>query len=199
MASLDFEREKIAFKEYYRLNHDAFARAETAFRVLVRSLMAAASDIERPQITSRIKDCEECIGKFMRRYQRDLEENKTAYEIKDYITDLIGVRVTCFYEAELDIIVRHLRENFKVAGVSTNVRPWKRNEIHFGTGSSPGCQAKRTTQILAGIPRNQSIPIRNSGSNDHSTCVERDRSRDFIQEEYPRRFGPAHSCIGGSF
>ncbi len=118
MASTDFEKEKNAFKEYYRINYDALLRADTAFRVLIRSLLAAVSDIHRPQITSRVKDCEECIGKFSRRYQRDLEEHERQYEIKDYITDLIGVRITCFYESEVDMIVGHLKQNFKIAGMT---------------------------------------------------------------------------------
>ena len=117
MASLDFEKEKIEFKEFYRCNYELLLRADTAFRVLVRSLLAAASDVHT-QVTSRVKDCEECIGKFSRRYQQALEANKREYEIKAYITDLIGVRVTCFYESDVDLLVKLLHENFKIAGIT---------------------------------------------------------------------------------
>jgi putative GTP pyrophosphokinase len=117
MASLDFEKEKVEFKEFYRRNYELFLRADTAFRVLVRSLLSATSDITT-QVTSRVKDCEECIGKFSRRYQQGLEANKKEYEIKDYITDLIGIRITCFYESDVDLIVKLLHENFKIAGIT---------------------------------------------------------------------------------
>src|SRR6266446_3741631 len=132
MASLDFEKEKASFKEFYRLNHDVFIRAETVFRVLVRSLLSAGHHFEKAQVTSRLKDCEECITKFYRRYQGELEENKSEYEIKDYITDLIGVRITCFYESDVDVIVKHLHDNFKVAGVTDKRAAMEAERDTFG-------------------------------------------------------------------
>jgi len=64
MASLDFEKEKNLFKEYYHTNVDLLLRAETAFRVLVRSLLANVDGLEAPVVTSRLKDCDGCIKKF---------------------------------------------------------------------------------------------------------------------------------------
>lgn len=118
MASLDFDKEKSAFKDFYRNNYDLLLHAETAFRVLIRSLLAAEGQIGHTQVTSRLKDCDECIAKFGRKYQQSLEENSTEYEINKYITDLIGLRVTCFYEPALDQIVKTLHSNFKVVGVT---------------------------------------------------------------------------------
>lgn len=100
---LGFQQAKDNFKDYYRANTELFRRAETAFRVLIRSLLANTPTIETPVVTSRVKDCEECIRKFELKYLKNFGESE-YYEIKTYITDLVGVRVACFYETDIPII-----------------------------------------------------------------------------------------------
>lgn len=118
MASIDFEKEKGAFKEWYRTNIDVLHKAENVFRVLIESLLSATPHFEAPVVTSRVKECDEAIRKFSLKYQSALEENGKAYEIKDYITDLVGIRVTCFYEDDIPKIQQLLLKNFKVEGVT---------------------------------------------------------------------------------
>lgn len=113
MPSLDFDAEKAAFRDYYNENAPRFEQAKDAFLTLISSLLAHAK-ISVASITGRVKDRDESIKKFTRKYQGELEKNGTAYEIKDHITDLIGLRVVCLYEDETDPVGHLMGTNFDV-------------------------------------------------------------------------------------
>lgn len=132
MASLDFEAEKAAFREYHNDNNELLHDAESFFRSLIASLLSRVSGLEKPIVSSRLKDREECIRKFSRKYQTPLEESKTPYEIKDHITDLIGLRVVCLYESEVDQIVETLRGNFEVLEETNKIKAIESTENTFG-------------------------------------------------------------------
>lgn len=132
MASLDFEQEKNSFREYYGSNYPLLKAAEESFRTLVASLLAGNKEFPTPVVSSRLKDREECISKFIRKYQSDLEERKEPYEIKDYITDLIGVRVTCYYEIDVPHIRRILDDNFHVIEVTDKTSKLESRDDTFG-------------------------------------------------------------------
>ena len=93
MASLEFEIEKNAFRDFYGLSYPKLKAAEDSFRALVTSLLSGDDSFPSPVITSRVKDREGCIKKFAEKYQTDLEAQQQPYEIKNYITDILGVRV----------------------------------------------------------------------------------------------------------
>ncbi|ANH35046.1 hypothetical protein ACI2S5_18525 [Ralstonia nicotianae] len=87
MASLDFDAEKTAFRDYYDTERSLLEGAIESFLTLVRSLLASAN-ITVSKVEGRLKSREECIKKFTRKYRSSLESSKTPYEIKDHITDL---------------------------------------------------------------------------------------------------------------
>lgn len=132
MPSLDFETEKVAFRSYYNDNHQRLRDAEDFFRSLITTLTARVDGLEKPSVTSRLKDREECIGKFSRKYQTALEQKQEPYEIAPHITDLIGLRVVCLYESEIENVVRILRENFDVIEESNKIEKVESTENTFG-------------------------------------------------------------------
>jgi putative GTP pyrophosphokinase len=132
MASLDFDKEKASFREYYSVNQRLLLDAEAFFRSLVGSLLSMSSALTTPTVIGRVKDREESIKKFVRKYQSDLESAKIPYEIKDYITDLVGVRVICLYEDEVDKISKILGENFDVLEVTDKIKALESTEDEFG-------------------------------------------------------------------
>lgn len=67
--------------------------AKEAFMALIRSLLLDAGTVEISKIEGRVKDREECIQKFSRKYRPALEASGTSYEIREHISDLIGLRV----------------------------------------------------------------------------------------------------------
>lgn len=132
MPSLDFELEKTAFRDFYSENQKALLDAEVLFRSLVASLLSGAATITPPTVTSRVKDREESIKKFSRKYQTFLEQAKLEYQIRDHITDLIGVRVVCLYEDEVDRIGELMKNNFDVLEVTDKIKELESTEDAFG-------------------------------------------------------------------
>ena len=93
MTSLDFEKEKLAFESYYDSNKELFKKALRFYINIIRSLLRKSDVVVVKKIEGRVKEKEECLRKFKRKYRNDLEEREQAYEIKDYITDLLGIRI----------------------------------------------------------------------------------------------------------
>jgi putative GTP pyrophosphokinase len=132
VASLDFEVEKTKFRDYYGENQRLFFDAEVFIRSLIGSLLSSSSSITYPTMSGRVKDREESIKKFVLKYQSDCEATKVPYEIASFITDLIGVRVVCLYEDEVQKIADLLTENFVVLEVTDKIKALESTETEFG-------------------------------------------------------------------
>ena len=131
MPSLDFEAEKAVFREYYNDNAQRLDQAKEAFLTLLASLISHA-ELDVAAASGRIKDREESIKKFMRKYQGDLEESGTPYEIKNHITDLIGLRLVCLYEDEIEPMGQFIRKHFDVIDVTDKTAEIEGTENAFG-------------------------------------------------------------------
>jgi putative GTP pyrophosphokinase len=116
MATTDLEKEVENFYKYYLDNYKVFEQAAEYFKSLINSLVS--DDCEIQSISFRVKDKEECISKFKRKYLQKLEEDSKPYQIKEQITDLIGLRIVCLYENEIVKIQEILNTNFKVVDVT---------------------------------------------------------------------------------
>ncbi|WP_419783142.1 GTP pyrophosphokinase [Maridesulfovibrio sp.] len=112
MPSLDFDKEKNRFREFYTDNHHKLIDGARLYEGLINALISKDNGIAKPTVTFRVKDREESIRKFARKYQTILEDKQEQYEIKDHITDLVGLRVTCIYESDVQEVVKLLKENF---------------------------------------------------------------------------------------
>lgn len=132
MPSLDFEAEKTRFRTYYGDNYELLKEAEEFVRSLITSLLSQTPQLAKPTIVSRVKDREESIAKFSRKYQAQLESTKQPYEIKDCITDLIGMRVICLYEEDISKVVDTLRANFCVLEETDKIKKVETTEDTFG-------------------------------------------------------------------
>lgn len=131
MASLDFEAEKIAFRAYHDEHAHRLEQAKVAFLTLLGSLLAHG-DMAVAASTGRIKDREEAIKKFARKYQGPLEQSATPYEIHDHITDLIGLRLVCLYEDEIEAMSDLIRPHFEVIEVTDKSAELEGTENAFG-------------------------------------------------------------------
>jgi putative GTP pyrophosphokinase len=132
MPSLDFDTEKAAFLAAYDRDLPLLEEARASFIALLTALVTHAGNIQVAKIDGRIKDREECIRKFSRKYRAALEESSTAYEITPYITDLIGIRIVCLYEDELDLVADVVRSHFEVIEISNRVAAVEKTESSFG-------------------------------------------------------------------
>lgn len=132
MPSLDFELEELRFQAFHDQQLPQLQAACTAFVALVGAQLAQASQVEVAKIEGRVKDREECIRKFSRKYRAALEESGTPYEIQPYISDLIGVRVVCLYEDGLEKVAEAVAALFDVIDVTDKVRAVEGTEASFG-------------------------------------------------------------------
>lgn len=132
MASLDFEQEKIFFREYYNARYPLFADAVNSYQNLLTLLLADHDAFSAPSVLGRVKEREECIGKFARKYLKKCENERTPYEIKDYITDIIGLRLICLYESDTQLVRDVLADNFEIVDETDKTRALEIHDDTFG-------------------------------------------------------------------
>ena len=96
-----FKSAQTEFREFYNSNLEDIQAAEKAFRNL-SVLLLKNQEFPEPKVSSRVKNRSECIRKFDGKYSLILEESGEEYKIKDHITDLIGVRIVCLYESDIE-------------------------------------------------------------------------------------------------
>ncbi len=132
MPSLDFDLEEARFRTYYADQKAVLQQACTALTALVGTAVASAGGVDVAKVEGRVKDADECIRKFVRKYRPALEESNTPYDIQTYITDLVGVRVVCLYEDELEKVAQVLRARFAVIDVTDKVTAVESTEASFG-------------------------------------------------------------------
>lgn len=87
---------------------------------------------EVTKIEGRVKDKDECIKKFHRKYQSTLETDEQPYEIKDFISDLIGIRIVCLYEDQIPVVSEVLQRHFKTLDVTDKISAVESTEGSFG-------------------------------------------------------------------
>lgn len=131
MASLNFEAEKASFRAFYDDNIDVLKNGKFSFLTLIRSLLVS-TEYAAAVTTGRIKEREECVRKFSRKYQKDLEKAQEPYEIKDHITDLVGLRLVCLYDDQIEPIGDLIRGQFDVLNITDKIAAIEGTENSFG-------------------------------------------------------------------
>lgn len=120
------------FAPFYAQQCAALNDACEALADMVTEVLAQAGGVDVAKVEGRVKDADECIRKFVRKYRPALEESNTPFDIQSYITDLVGVRVVCLYEDELEKIAQIVRAHFAVIDVTDKVSAVESTEASFG-------------------------------------------------------------------
>jgi putative GTP pyrophosphokinase len=132
MPSIDFEVKKSEFRAFHDTTATLLEDAKNSFITLITALTTHADNMSISKIEGRVKDKEECIKKFNLKYRTALESSLEAYSIRDHITDLIGVRIVCLYEDDIDKIRGRLAEHFEVIDVTDKIAQIENTEGSFG-------------------------------------------------------------------
>lgn len=132
MPSLNFKLEKKLFRQFYDQHLEQLEEAKETFAALARSLLKQAPGLQLSKIEARIKDREECIHKFQSKYLLALESTQQPYSIEEHVTDLIGLRIVCLYEDEVQRIKKVLSEHFEVIDTTDKSASLERTEGEFG-------------------------------------------------------------------
>lgn len=132
MASLDFELEKTQFRDFHDANRQLLLDAKDSFIALVNALINHSGAVSISKIDGRVKDREECIRKFSLKYRTSLESSAEPYTIRDHVTDLIGLRVVCLYEDDIEKVRACLSEHFEVVDITDKIAQLEKTEGSFG-------------------------------------------------------------------
>ncbi|NVZ38959.1 RelA/SpoT domain-containing protein, partial [Pseudomonas sp. 21615526] len=132
MPSLDFDQEKVLFREFYSDNLNLLGDAKLSFCALINALVTHSGNVALSKIEGRVKDKEECIRKFNIKYRKNLEAEQKIYSIQEHITDLIGLRVVCLYEDDIENIKNILCEHFDLIDVTDKISLIEKTEDSFG-------------------------------------------------------------------
>lgn len=128
----DLTAEEAEFRAYYARELPVLEHACAFYMALLQSVLSKAGTLEISKIEGRVKERDECLRKFSRKYRSTLEEADLSYLIQDYITDLIGLRVVCLYEDELEQVAGMVRSHFDVIDVTDKVSAVESTEASFG-------------------------------------------------------------------
>ena len=132
MGSVDFELEKRIFRKFYDSNLPLIEEAKNTYIVAINTLIEESDVGEVTKIEGRVKNKDECIKKFQRKYQSKLEAEEQPYRIKDYISDLIGIRIVCLYEDQIPVVSEVLKGHFKIIDVTDKIAAVESTEDLFG-------------------------------------------------------------------
>ena len=127
---IDFEKKVSEFRSYYDDNYDFLTSAADVFKTLIAALLVDKAPIDT--ITSRIKDREECIGKFQRKYLTEIESKNVNYMIQNHLTDLVGLRVVCLHLDDIKEIQKLIESNFKEIDITDKSSQLDSTEDKFG-------------------------------------------------------------------
>jgi putative GTP pyrophosphokinase len=83
-------------------------------------------------VKGRIKDKEECISKFKQKYLPSIDVIDTNYAVKEFITDLIGIRDICLYSDDVNRIRRDLKKYFHEVDITDKSGQLEETEDKFG-------------------------------------------------------------------
>lgn len=153
-------RREDAFRAYYDDRKDALDRAGEVLESLLRRLLRGQPSLSNVTILRRVKDREECLRKFKRKYMGGLLAADADYAIQDYISDLVGLRVICRYKSEIPRIRALLAWEFQVLGTTDKTALLEESESGFGyAGLHLDLKLKESTENLSAFRRAQGIPF----------------------------------------
>jgi len=132
VPSLHFELEKQAFRNFYDSHRQLLEEAKNAYISLIGVQIRQSEIGEMTKIEGRVKERDECIKKFHRKYQAKLEMDEQPYEIKDFISDLVGIRIVCLYEDQIALVSEVLQQHFRLIEVTDKISAVESTEDSFG-------------------------------------------------------------------
>jgi putative GTP pyrophosphokinase len=132
-SAVNYEQLVQDFENFHDSRVKIWERAAAKFReIILYTLKPRFHEDHVPQITSRIKQRDECIAKYNSKYQEKAVENQEIRPIESYITDIIGVRVICLYEDEVELIADLLRSSFDVIEETNKIQSIRSTEDRMG-------------------------------------------------------------------
>ncbi len=132
MASLDFDFEKKVFLEFYDSNLSLLKKFVSRIERTLEDLIRELPESDEFLVRGRVKDRNECLEKFIRKYKRIYEERQEPYTIQLCISDLIGFRIVCIYINQIAPIQEILISEFAMLEATNKIEQMQATENIFG-------------------------------------------------------------------
>lgn len=131
VMAIDWESTRIEFKEWYRENEKKLTLIKDMYTSLVTSILSDRDEFQNPHIESRVKELRSCCDKFEKKYLSKFTDSLTVKQVQEKLTDLIGIRIICSYEDEIEKIAGVIKNNFEDLGVTDKTAKLKDNEFGY--------------------------------------------------------------------
>ena len=105
-------------KNYYDSNLEFYNSALALFIKLIEPL----ANIE--YVSGRIKDYDECLSKFERKYLPGIKTSDRDYKIFDYLSDFVGIRIICPYLKDINTVRKEFEKIFQ-RSFHNRLRPFR--------------------------------------------------------------------------
>lgn len=120
-------------KEFYFVNGERLKNAaETVTRILRGVLDETREELTIHDISGRVKSFDSCVQKYNRKYRSKHETAGGVEKIADLITDLIGIRIVCLYEDDINRVADIVRSTFDVPNQTEKAVELKKDPNRFG-------------------------------------------------------------------
>ena len=117
------------FDKYYEKNKEYLKKAAKTYKNLLMNLLN--ENLEKVDVVYRIKEKESCKEKIGRKYSKILEEDSTINS-QDVLTDLIGVRIICMYESDIDKVAAIVENEFSIVDMTDKRQQIQELDNAFG-------------------------------------------------------------------
>lgn len=103
------------FERHFSDNLTYYQSAEKRIRNLIQALLLS-DGVDISKIVSRIKDKDGCLKKYRDKYKynKHFEER----QVVETITELIGIRVVCFYEDDIEFVRETIQKSFTTKDIT---------------------------------------------------------------------------------
>jgi ppGpp synthetase/RelA/SpoT-type nucleotidyltranferase len=124
MNNIDLKIEE--FKKYY-FSKLAYYNSGLIFFIKLIEMLPTVE-----HASGRVKDYDECLSKFERKYLPTIASESNDYQIIDSLSDFIGIRVVCLYLREVNITRRGLRKYFREVAITDKTDQMESTDDKFG-------------------------------------------------------------------
>lgn len=128
MLNQDWEHE---FRKYYGDRADEW-RGHLSYMTSLVQITLRHAGLEVVSVSGRIKSFESCLAKFHRKYRQIAEEDTRQRRPQEYLTDILGLRVVCYYDDDIGKVVDVVKKNFGCHGETNKAAQLQSEQDVFG-------------------------------------------------------------------
>lgn len=124
MSNIDLKINE--FKNHYYSNLEFYNSGLALFTKLIKPI----ANVEH--VSGRVKDYEECLSKFEQKYFQEIETSNKDYNIIDYLSDFVGIRIVCPYLKDTNAIRKELGKYFREVSSTNKTVQIENTDDKFG-------------------------------------------------------------------